>query len=81
VETPLSPEPSPTPRGDWIDVTVGLATSWAGLFTAYVVALLLAFTKFNEPQKGLQDMGIPPWGGVALVGAFPLVALIRSGSH
>src|SRR5258706_11446083 len=61
-----------------MDVTARLATSWVGLFTAYVVVLLLAITKFNELKKGLHDMGIPPWGGVALVAAFPLLALIFS---
>jgi hypothetical protein len=61
-----------------MEFTARLATSWVGLFTAYVVALLLALTKFTELKKGLDGMGIPPWGGVALVAAFPLLALIFS---
>jgi len=44
--------PAPTPPGrDWIDVTVRLATSWVGLFTAYVVALLLALTKLGVGEQ------------------------------
>jgi hypothetical protein len=66
VGTPATPE-SPTPRRDWIDVTVRLATSWVGLFTAYVTGLLLAIKNFDDLKKGLQGMGIPPWGGIALV--------------
>src|SRR5579864_6622753 len=58
--------------------TVRLATSWVGFFTAYVVALILALTKFKELTKGFNDMGIPPWIGVALIAAFPLLALVFS---
>jgi Leucine-rich repeat (LRR) protein len=65
-------------RRDWIDVTVRLATSWVGLFTAYVVALILALTKFKELTNGLHEVGIPSWLGVALIGAFPLLSLIFS---
>jgi hypothetical protein len=78
VGTPASAESSLPARRDWIDLTARLATSWVGLFTAYVVALLLAFTKFNELKKGLHELGISPWGGVAMVAAFPLLALIFS---
>src|SRR5207247_10672421 len=73
-----STSPGQPARRDWIDITVRLATSWVGLFTAYVVALILAVTKFNELTKGLRDVGIPPWLGVALVAAFPLLALVFS---
>jgi hypothetical protein len=72
-----SPPASPAKR-DWLDVTIRLATSWVGLFTAYAIALLLLFAKFNELKKGLQDMGIPPWAGIALVAAFPVMALLFS---
>jgi Leucine-rich repeat (LRR) protein len=63
---------------DWIDVTVRLATSWAGLFTAYVIALILGLTKFQEYRKDLHDAGIPQWVGVALIVAFPLFAIVFS---
>ncbi len=43
-----------------------------------MVALILALTKFKELTKNLQDMGIPPWGGIALFAAFPLIALVFS---
>lgn len=65
-------------RRDWVDVTVRLATSWVGLFAAFVAALILALTKFKELNKGLHDTGIPPWLGVALVAAFPVLALVFS---
>src|SRR5260370_11141933 len=73
-----SPAPALPARRDWLDATVRLATSWVGLFTAYVVALILALTKFKELSKGLHDVGIPPWGGVALIAAFPVLALVFS---
>ncbi len=78
MESPASGESPLLARRDWIDLTVRLATSWVGLFTAYVIALLVAFTKFSELKRGLQDMGIPPWGCIYLVAAFPLLALIFS---
>jgi hypothetical protein len=65
-------------RRDWVDVTVRLATSWVGLFTAYVAALILALTKFKELNKGLHDAGVPPWLGIALIAAFPVLALVFS---
>ncbi len=65
-------------RRDWVDVTIHLATSWVGLFTAYVVALALALTKFKDLTKDLQGLGIPPWGGIALIAAFPLLAFVLS---
>lgn len=73
-----SPAPGLSARRDWIDVTVRLATSWVGLFTAYVVALILALTKFKELASDLHDVGIPSWLGVALVAAFPLFAFVFS---
>jgi hypothetical protein len=66
--------PSP-PNRDWVDVTMRLATSWVGLFSANVVALILALTKVKEFTAGLHEMGLPPWSGIALIAAFPLLAL------
>jgi Leucine-rich repeat (LRR) protein len=43
-----------------------------------VVALILALTKFKELTNGLHDMGMPPWLGIALIAAFPLLALVFS---
>lgn len=63
---------------DWADFTIRLATSWVSLFTAYVVALILALTKFRELTTGLQEVGIPRWLGIALIAAFPLLAFICS---
>jgi conflict system STAND superfamily ATPase len=73
-----SPAQGTTTKRDWIDVTVRLATSWVGLFTAYVVALTLALTKFNEFKDGLRELGLPPWMGVAIIAAFPVLALVFS---
>ncbi len=75
--------PNPTaatdpPRRDWLDLTIRLATSWVGLFTAYVVALILAIAKFNELRDGLEKMHLPPWAGIALIAAFPVFALAFS---
>ena len=75
--------PNPTaatdpPRRDWLDLTIRLATSWVGLFTAYVVALILAIAKFNELRDGLEKMRLPPWAGIALIAAFPVFALTFS---
>jgi Leucine Rich repeats (2 copies) len=75
--SPSSELPLPG-RRDWADFTARLATSWVGLFTAYVTALLLAFTKFKELKSGLHDLGISPWAGIALVAAFPLLAFLCS---
>jgi Leucine-rich repeat (LRR) protein len=74
---PASPADSPA-RRDWLDVTIRLATSWVGLFTAYVVALILAIGKFNELKDGLEKMHLPPWAGIALIAAFPVLALTFS---
>jgi Leucine-rich repeat (LRR) protein len=65
-------------RHDWIDVALRLATSWVGLFSAYAVALILALTKFKELIKYFRDVGMPPWLGIALIAAFPLLALVFS---
>jgi Leucine-rich repeat (LRR) protein len=65
-------------RRDWADFTARLATSWVGLFTAYVTALLLAFTKFKELKSGLHELGISPLVGIALVAVFPLAAFLCS---
>jgi hypothetical protein len=43
-----------------------------------VVALALALTKFKDLTKDLQGLGIPPWGGIALIAAFPLLAFVLS---
>jgi hypothetical protein len=61
-----------------MDATIRLATSWVGLFTAYVVAVILALKNYAELTQGLRAAHIPPWGGVALITAFPLFALIFS---
>jgi hypothetical protein len=55
-----------------------LATSWVGLFAAYAAALILVFTKFNELRDGLEKMHLPPWAGIALIAAFPVLALVFS---
>lgn len=73
-----SPAPHVPARRGWIDVTLRLATSWVGLLTAYMVAVILALTKYGQLTKGLQDAGIPPRLGLAFVGAFPLFALVFS---
>jgi len=65
-------------RRDWADFTAKLATSWVGLFTAYVTALLLALTKFKELKAGLHELGISPLVGIALVAVFPLLAFLCS---
>jgi len=67
----------PARRG-WIDVTVRLATSWVGLFSAYVAALILAFTQFKNLTNYLHNLGVPLWLGVALIATFPLLALVFS---
>jgi Leucine-rich repeat (LRR) protein len=72
------PSGSQAIRRDWLDVTVRLATSWVGLFTAYVAALILGLTKFRELTAGLQQAGLPPWSGIALIAAFPILALVFS---
>ncbi|MBZ5726049.1 MAG: leucine-rich repeat domain-containing protein [Acidobacteriia bacterium] len=43
-----------------------------------MAALILALTRFKELTKDLHDQGIPPWLGVALIAAFPLLALVFS---
>jgi hypothetical protein len=76
---PAMPEPaSPAAKRDWLDVTVRLATSWVGLFTAYVAALILGLTKYKEFTAGLQQAGLPPWSGIILIAAFPIFALVFS---
>jgi hypothetical protein len=65
-------------RGGWADFTIRLATSWLGQFTAYLAALTLAVTNVRKFSSGLHDMGLPPWSGIALVVAFPLLALVFS---
>jgi Leucine-rich repeat (LRR) protein len=77
VATPSLPPTSPA-RRDWLDVTARLATSWVGLFTAYVAALILAITKFKEFAEGLEKMHLPPWAGIALIASFPVLALVFS---
>lgn len=42
------------------------------MFSAYVIALILALTKFKEFAAALHGMGMPPWSGIALIAAFPL---------
>ena len=65
-------------RRDWIDFTMRLATSWVGLFTAYVAALILAIKNYKELAEGLHSMGLPAWVGLAQIAAFPLFALAFS---
>ena len=72
------PAPDPPARRDWLDITVRLATSWVGLFTAYVAALILAITQYKSFAKALEEMGLPKWLGLALIVAFPLMALVFS---
>jgi hypothetical protein len=76
--TSESPAGGPPARRDWIDLTVRLATSWVGLFTAYVAALILALTKFGELTEHFRKLGLPPWLGIALIAAFPVFAFIFS---
>ena len=79
--TPVAGSPpasEPPVRRDWVDITVRLATSWVGLFTAYVAALVLALTQYDTFVKALRGMGVPTWLGVALVVAFPLLAIVSS---
>ena len=76
---PSVPEvPSSASGRDWVDVTVRLATSWAGLFTAYVAALILGLTKYKELTAAFQQFGLPPWSGIVLIAAFPVCALVFS---
>jgi Leucine-rich repeat (LRR) protein len=77
IPNPTAATDSPSHR-DWLDLTIRLATSWVGLFTAYVVALILAIAKFNELRDGLEKMHLPPWAGIALIAAFPVFALTFS---
>jgi hypothetical protein len=69
---------SPGTKRDWIDVTVRLATSWVGLFTAYIAALILGLTKYKEFTTGLQQIGVKPWIGILLIVSFPLFAILFS---
>jgi len=79
VATPNSAASTDSPaRRDWLDATMRLATSWVGLFTAYAAAVILVFTKFGELKEGLEKMHLPPWAGIALIAAFPVLALVFS---
>ncbi len=73
-----SPTPGQPAGRDWIDVTVRLATSWAGGFTAYFVALILLVAKLKELTEALHGVGIHPRLGVAVIVALPLVAIVFS---
>jgi hypothetical protein len=74
-----APEASASPsRRDWVDVTVRLATSWAGLFTAYVAALIVGLMKYKEFTAAFRQTGLPPWSGIVLIAAFPVGALVFS---
>jgi len=83
--TELLPAPEGLPaatasdaRRGWFDVTVRLATSWVGLFTAYAGAVTLALTNVGKLRAGFIELGLPPWGGLALLAALPLLALVFS---
>ncbi len=76
--TPAPPVEPPAPRRDWLDATLRLATSWVGLFTAYAAAVILVLAKYKELNQGLQELGIPRWAGIALIAAFPVLALVFS---
>ena len=73
-----SPAAGPPAHRDWLDAVFRLATSWVGLFTAYATAVLLALTQLGKLSKGLQDIGIRPGLGIALIAALPLLALVFS---
>src|SRR5262249_53337515 len=73
-----SPLPGQPASRDWVDITVRLATSWVGGFTAYFVALILLVAKLKELTESLNSVGIPPRLGVAVIVAFPLFALVFS---
>jgi hypothetical protein len=70
--------PGSLPKRDWVDFTIRLATSWVGLFTAYTAALLLALTQYTKLKLSLQGMGLPLWVAIALIAAFPVLALVLS---
>lgn len=65
-------------RRDYLDATVRLATSWVGLFAAYAVAVVLLLNNYTQVTEGLKAAGLPLWGGIALLCAFPLAALVFS---
>jgi hypothetical protein len=71
----VEPIHGPSPRRNWLDATIRLATSLVGLFTAYAVACTLALKKYEELSKGLVNVGLPPW---AVIAAFPVAALLFS---
>ena len=76
-EAPL-PAPSSASGRGWLDVTVRIATSWVGLFAAYAAAVTLALSNVKKLQAGFAELGLPPWVGIALLAALPLVALVFS---
>jgi predicted Ser/Thr protein kinase len=53
-------------------------TSWIGLFSAYVVALILTIAKFTDFTAALQAKGMPEWSATALIAVFPLLVFVIS---
>jgi hypothetical protein len=83
----MSPAPAPTARAPAeptsvlagvLDNTVRLATSWVGLFTAYIAALTVGLTNYKGLTGGLEQAHLPPWSGLVLISVFPLGALVFS---
>ena len=74
MQVPMSADSAPAGLARVLETTSRVATSWLGLITAYVIALVLAFTQFKELTKPLS--GIHWVLQIGIVFGLPLLAFL-----